>query len=123
MLLHYAVVENRSTAELRDPLLMCPTPRQRVPCVFRPAMLRSMEHLWKRIEPTFEEILQIIDFKFARDQERQPDKECAACECPYCGYIRRFDFEEGQWERPTKGCPVSWRHSPDTASVDPLAVS
>ena len=62
-----------------------------------------MEHIWQKIDPTFDEVLAIIDFKFAREQERN-DKECARCECIHCGQVRAFDFEKGQWERPTKGC-------------------
>jgi len=63
-----------------------------------------MEHIWQKIEPTFEEVLAIIDFKDAHDQERNPDKECARCECECCGYTKNFDFETGEWERPIKGC-------------------
>lgn len=63
-----------------------------------------MEHIWQRIEPTFEETLAIIDFKFARDLEREPDRECIHCECIHCGHVRAFDFEKARWERLTKGC-------------------
>ena len=40
-----------------------------------------MEHIWQKIDPTFDEVLAIIDFKFAREQERN-DKECARCKAP-----------------------------------------